>query len=65
MKAKELRQKTDQELSKLLSDLRKKFQEEYLNLKQGKTKNVKILKLIKKDIARILTIINERKKQKN
>jgi len=62
MKAKELRQKQDAELLKLLSDLRKKFEEEYLNFVQGKLKNVKILRSIKKDIARILTILNERKK---
>jgi large subunit ribosomal protein L29 len=65
MKAKELRQKQDAELLKLLSDLRKKFEEEYLNFVQGKLKNVKILRSIKKDIARILTILNERKKEKN
>jgi large subunit ribosomal protein L29 len=64
MKAKELRQKQDAELLKLLSDLRKKFEEEYLNFVQGKLKNVKILRSIKKDIARILTILNERKKEK-
>lgn len=65
MKAKELRQKTDQELKDLLRKLRQKFSQEYLNLKQGKLKNVKILKSIKKDIARILTILNERRKEKN
>lgn len=65
MKAKELRQKQDAELLKILSDLRKKFEEEYLNFVQGKLKNVKILRSIKKDIARILTILNERKKEKN
>jgi len=64
MKAKELRQKNESELQKLLLDLRKKFQEEYLNFSQGKLKNVKILRSIKKDIARILTILNERKKEK-
>lgn len=64
MKAIELRQKTDQELKQLLKNLKIKFSQEYLNLKQGKLKNVKILKSIKKDIARILTILNERRKEK-
>ena len=59
MKITEIRQKTKSELQKLLQDLQEKLRQLRFNLASGKIKNVKEIREIKKDIARILTIINE------
>jgi len=59
MKITEIRQKTKSELQKLLQDLQKKLRQLRFDLASGKIKNVKEIRQIKKDIARILTIINE------
>lgn len=59
MKITEIRQKTKSELQKLLQDLQKKLRQLRFDLASGKIKNVKEIREIKKDIARILTIINE------
>lgn len=61
MKTKELKNKKSDELLNLLIDSRKKLSELKLNLASGKVKNVKAIKMLKKDIARILTILNEPK----
>jgi large subunit ribosomal protein L29 len=60
MKAKDLRVKKTEELKKMLEDLRQKKQEYSFNLALGKVKNVKEIHQIKKDIARIMTILRER-----
>ena len=57
----EIRRKSDQELQKNLSDLREKLRELKFNLASGKVKNVRDIRGTTKDIARILTIINEKK----
>ena len=57
MKTVELRQKSKEELKELLEEKRIKAEEVRLALRQKKTKNVKELSLIKKDIARILTLL--------
>jgi len=59
MKAKELRNKKPNELLELLAQSKKKLQELNFSLKSGKVKNVKAVRELKKDIARILTILNE------
>ncbi|HOK17485.1 MAG TPA: 50S ribosomal protein L29 [Candidatus Paceibacterota bacterium] len=61
MKIKELKNKKSDELLNLLADSRKKLAELKINLASGKVKNVKAVKMLKKDIARILTILNEMK----
>ncbi len=61
MKTKELKNKKSDELLNLLIDSRKKLSELKLNLASGKVKNVKAIKMLKKDIARILTILDEPK----
>lgn len=61
MNAKELRQKNDQELSDIKKNLEKEIREVSLNTLQGKEKNVKKAGLLRKDMARILTILNEKK----
>lgn len=59
MKIRELRQKTNTELKKTLVDLRDKLRELRFNLSGGKVKNIKEVHQTKKDIARILTLLNE------
>jgi large subunit ribosomal protein L29 len=64
MKAKELRQKSDNELEKMLQEKRKKLYQLRSDLVAGKVKNVREIRMVKKDIGRILTILNERKLSK-
>jgi len=63
MKAKELRQKTIKDLRRLERELREKLRELRFDLASGKVKNVREIREIKKDIARILTVIREKEKQ--
>lgn len=57
MKAKELRQKSQNELQKLLRDKRERQRQLRFDLSSGKVKNVREIRQIKKDIARILTVL--------
>jgi large subunit ribosomal protein L29 len=57
MKIAELRQKTKQDLEILLRDSREKLRQLYFDLSAGKVKNVREIRKIKKEIARILTLI--------
>ena len=57
MKITELRQKSETELKDLLLAKRAKLAELRFKLHQKKVKNVKVLSAIKKDIARILTLL--------
>ncbi len=59
MKTAELKNKPKEELYKILEDSTKKLQELEFNLAAGKVKNVRTLRVLKKDIARVLTILNE------
>ncbi len=59
-KAKELRLRPEEELNQLLSESQKKLRELRFNLASGKVKNVRTIRVLKKDIARILTILNEK-----
>jgi len=58
---KKLKRKPKEELYKLLMDSSKKLQELKFNLAAGKVKNVRSVRALKKDIARILTLLNEMK----
>lgn len=60
MKAKELKQKTAADLKTLLQEKREKLGQLSFDLASGKVKNVREIREIKKDIARILTAINEK-----
>ena len=57
MEIKELRQKSKEELGKLLKDIRERQRSLRFDLVTGKVKNVREIRQIKKDIARILTIL--------
>ncbi len=63
MRVKEIRQKTIEDLRKLEKELREKLRGLRFDLASGKVKNVREIREIKKDIARILTVIREKEKQ--
>ena len=60
MKAKDLKEKSFQDLKELLSVKQNKVREVRFSLVSGKVKNIKELRGTKKDIARILTILNNK-----
>jgi large subunit ribosomal protein L29 len=60
MKIAELRKKTKAELKKLLLENREKLRALRFNLASGKLKNVREIPYLKKDIARILTLLKEK-----
>lgn len=62
MKSKELREKTIGELKDLLEEIKEKFRVLRFDLASGKVKNIRDIRATKKDIARILTIINLKNK---
>ena len=59
MKASDLRKKDKKELEKMIQELTKKLSDLRFKFSSGKLKNVKEINSSKKEIARILTIINE------
>jgi large subunit ribosomal protein L29 len=61
MRAKELRQKSKDELKKILIDTREKLRQLRFDLASAKVKNVKEVGKQRKKIARILTILKETK----
>jgi len=63
MKASELRTKTLEELRKLERDLRKKIQELLMAKELRKLTKPHLLRQAKKDLARVLTVINEKLKK--
>ncbi|OGF83158.1 50S ribosomal protein L29 [Candidatus Giovannonibacteria bacterium RIFCSPLOWO2_01_FULL_46_13] len=60
METKELRQKSKDELQKLLDEKKGSLDKFRFDFSFGKNKNVKHGSILKKDIARILTILNEK-----
>lgn len=63
MKAKQLRELTDTELKQKLIDIKKEIFNLRIQQATGKAGgNVKRIRNLRKDIARILTILNERKR---
>jgi large subunit ribosomal protein L29 len=61
MKTAELRKKDTKELEKTVHELTKKLSDLRFKIASGKLKNVKEVSVSKKEIARILTILNETK----
>lgn len=61
MKIEELRKKDSAELQKSIQDLKKKLSDFRFRFSSNKLKNVKEIESTKKDIARMLTILNEKK----
>lgn len=60
MKAKELRQRTKEELEKNFANEREKLRNLRFDLELKKTKNVREIRKTKKNIALILTILKEK-----
>ena len=64
MGTKELRQKTKKEVQKLLEAKREKLRQLNFDLVSGKVKNVREIRKIKREIARLLTILCQKNKSK-
>lgn len=62
MKTEELRKKDAKELDKLVLELRKKLSDIKFTFAANKLKNVKEMSNVKKEIARVLTLLQENKK---
>jgi large subunit ribosomal protein L29 len=60
MKAEELRSKSIEELRKLAEDLRKKINQLMIDKSMKKLSKPHLLKMTKKNLARVLTIIREK-----
>lgn len=58
MKTKELRQLSKQELANLLREKKGDLQLFYFKIARGRVKNVKEARELRKDIARIFTLLN-------
>jgi len=61
MKGDELKHKTTEELNKILIDSRHQLRELRFNLAAGKVKNIRAIQMKKKDIARVLFILHQKK----
>ena len=64
MKMQELQQKTKEELMNMHDALVRDLEEKRFLLKQGKQKNVREVRIFKKDVARVLTML-QKKNQPN
>lgn len=62
MKAEELRALSTEELQEKLKELREELFNLRFQLATGQLKNVKRIREVKKDIARVYTILNEKKR---
>lgn len=60
MKPKELRERTDDELNHLLGEKRDDLMHFRMQMATGVVDNVRLARNAKRDVARILTILNER-----
>ena len=63
MKAYELREMTDRELEMKEAELREELFHLKIKKKMGELEDVTRIRKVKRDIARILTILNERKRK--
>ena len=59
MKTSEIRQRSEVELEEILGKKREKLRQFRFDLASGKVKNVREIRILRKDIARILTILQE------
>lgn len=60
---KELTTKTKEELNKKLEELHSSLATNKLDLKLGRSNNSAVLKEIKRDIARVLTVLNLKREE--
>jgi large subunit ribosomal protein L29 len=64
MKIVEIRKKSKAQLKKILINKRERLRKLRFDLASGKLKNVREIRTLKKDIARILTILQEARSKK-
>ncbi len=64
MKAQDLRKKDKRELNRFLAEKREKLRQLRFNLVSGKVKNIREIRHLKKDIARILTVLSTKASRK-
>jgi len=62
MEVKELKLKEAGELNEMLKGLRKNLDEAKFKSQQGQLKNIREMRVIKKDIAKIMTVLSEKSK---
>ena len=60
MKVTDIRNKNEQELKELIQKTRKELEELVTNIIKGKEKNVKKVRPLRKEVARIKTVISEK-----
>ena len=65
IKAKELKTKSGEELSKMLRDERAKLRDLNFKLAGSQVKNVSEFSKIKKNIARLLTLLHQKEQHQN
>lgn len=63
MKAKELRNKSIEELKNLANELRRKIHQLLIEKSLNKLSKTHLLKMARKDLARVLTIIREKERR--
>ncbi len=63
MKIKELRKLDIQKLNETLAELRNKSREFRFSIANNQLKAVRNLRVVKKDIAKVLTVLNEKRKE--
>ncbi len=61
MKPQEIRKKSEEDLQRLLGELKEQVRNFRFKIASKEVKNHQLLRIAKKDIARILTILKERK----
>lgn len=62
MKAKDMRNKSEKELVKDLAELRTQLASAAVDYRTKEVKNIKQIKTIKRDIARVMTVLAENSK---
>lgn len=62
MNMKDIRNKTESELNKQIKEIKKDLETFVSNILQKKEKNVKKGMFLRKDLAKIKTVLNERKR---
>ena len=64
MDIKEIKNKPVTELKQLLDELRKKLDELKFKVSQNQLKNIREVRIVKKDIAKVMTILADSKQVK-
>lgn len=63
MRAADIRQKTQEELRRNVKEIRERLRSLRFDLASGKVKNVREIRQIRKDVARILTVLKEKNQE--